>query len=45
MHNFPVKWMTADGKTLCQISDRGDQLNIVKATLTIPRITHLSLSH
>lgn len=35
MHNFPAKWMTADGKTLWQISDRGDQLNIVKATLIL----------
>jgi hypothetical protein len=35
MHNFPQKWMTSDGKTLWQISDRGDQFNLVEATLTL----------
>ncbi len=33
IHTFPQKWMSKDGKTLWQISDRGDQFNLVKATL------------
>ncbi len=37
MHSFPQKWMSSDGKTLWQIFDRGDQLNLVKATLTLKK--------
>jgi hypothetical protein len=35
IHNFPVKWMSDDGKTLWHITDRGDQLNIYKAALSL----------
>ncbi len=35
IHNFPEKWMSPDGVTLWQISDRGDQFNLVKATLQL----------
>ncbi|MFV0592124.1 MAG: DUF4185 domain-containing protein [Draconibacterium sp.] len=35
IHNFPAKWMSSDGKILWHISDRGDQLNIFKATLHV----------
>lgn len=35
MHTFPAKWMSADGRTLWQISDRGDQLNLVRAELRL----------
>jgi len=35
IHNFPQKWMSSNGKTLWHISDRGDQFNIMKATLTL----------
>ncbi len=35
IHTFPQKWMSKDGKTLWQISDRGDQFNLVKATLLL----------
>lgn len=37
IHNFPIKWMSADGKTLWHMSDRGDQLNIFKATLRLKK--------
>jgi hypothetical protein len=33
IHNFPAKWLS--GTTLWHISDRGDQFNIMKATLTL----------
>lgn len=35
LHNFPQKWMSADGTTLWHVSDRGDQFNIMKAVLTL----------
>lgn len=35
IHNFPAKWMGADKTTLWHIDDRGDQFNIMKATLTL----------
>ncbi len=35
IHNFPEKWMSPDSVTLWQISDRGDQFNLVKATLQL----------
>ena len=35
MHTFPAKWMSADGATVWQISDRGDQFNVVKARLLL----------
>ncbi len=38
VHNFPVKWMSDDGTTLWQISDRGDQMNIVTVTLRLKRV-------
>ncbi len=35
LHNFPSQWMGPDLVTLWHISDRGDQFNIMKATLTL----------
>jgi hypothetical protein len=35
LHSFPAKWMSRDGKTMWQISDRGDQLNVVRMTLRL----------
>jgi len=33
MHTFPAKWFSADGKTMWHLSDRGDQLNLMRVTL------------
>ncbi len=33
MHTFPVKWMAADGRSMWQISDRGDQFNLVRVRI------------
>ena len=33
MHTFPAKWISADGKTMWHISDRGDQFDLMKVTL------------
>ncbi|NCO38789.1 MAG: hypothetical protein COZ06_23255 [Armatimonadetes bacterium CG_4_10_14_3_um_filter_66_18] len=33
LHTFPAKWISEDGKTLWHLSDRGDQLNLMRVTL------------
>ncbi|NOZ86418.1 MAG: DUF4185 domain-containing protein [Deltaproteobacteria bacterium] len=33
MHQFPQSWMSNDGITIWHMSDRGDQFNLMKATL------------
>lgn len=35
LHTFPVNWMSADGKTLWCVSDRGDHFNVSKCTLNL----------
>ena len=37
MHMFPAKWMSEDGRTMWHICDRGDQFNLMKATLILRR--------
>lgn len=37
IHSFPGKWISTDGLTLWHISDRGDQFNLVKATLALSK--------
>jgi len=45
IHNFPIKWMSTDGKTLWHISDRGDQLNIFKATLSVKNLNRVQIKN
>jgi len=35
MHSFPAKWMSDDGTTMWQISDRGDRFNLVRVRLRL----------
>lgn len=35
LHTFPAKWMSADGKTLWCIFDRGDHFNLARCTLNL----------
>jgi hypothetical protein len=35
LHTFPVSWMSADGKTLWCVFDRGDHFNLARCTLRI----------
>lgn len=35
LHSFPVPWMSADGRTLWCICDRGDHFNLVRCTLSV----------
>ena len=35
LHTFPAKWMSADGKTMWCIFDRGDHFNLARCVLTI----------
>ncbi len=35
LHTFPSKWMSADGKTLWCVFDRGDHFNLARCTLEI----------
>jgi hypothetical protein len=35
LHTFPAKWMSADGKTLWCVFDRGDHFNLLRCTLNI----------
>ncbi len=35
MHTFPAKWISEDGTTMWQISDRGDRFNLVRARLRL----------
>lgn len=35
LHTFPAKWMSADGKTLWCVFDRGDHFNLARSTLTL----------
>jgi hypothetical protein len=35
MHTFPAKWISEDGKTLWHFSDRGDEFNLMRATLSL----------
>ncbi|MCK5802894.1 MAG: DUF4185 domain-containing protein [Lentisphaeria bacterium] len=38
MHTFPAKWMSPDGKTMWQISDRSDVFNLVKVEIHLQRL-------
>lgn len=35
LHTFPAKWISADGKTLWCVFDRGDHFNLARCTLSI----------
>ncbi len=35
LHTFPAKWMSADGKTMWCVFDRGDHFNVARCTLSI----------
>jgi hypothetical protein len=35
LHTFPAKWMSADGKTLWCVFDRGDHFNLARCTLLL----------
>jgi hypothetical protein len=37
LHTFPSKWMSADGKRMWCVFDRGDQLNVARCRLEIKR--------
>ncbi len=35
LHTFPAKWISADGKTLWCVFDRGDHFNLARCTLSL----------
>jgi len=37
LHTFPAKWISADGKTLWCVFDRGDHFNLARCTLSIQK--------